>query len=160
MTGYSFTEVEAVLTKAARGNGAGVAHASRFGKAAALCLCEDNGMVLVNDALADLPGGVIFEYASRLQNDLAHASGKTLALPKGDPLWVGYIVSLPYTSEQCADGSFTVLLDTFNKPVRPPRLYIEEENMSHWQALAAKTYVPETEQSRIAGAGAGLMDND
>ena len=26
--------------------------------------------------------------------------------------------------------------------------------------LAAKTYVPETEASRLAGAGAGLTDND
>jgi hypothetical protein len=32
--------------------------------------------------------------------------------------------------------------------------------MAKWQALAAKTYVPETEQSRLGGAGAGLNDND
>ncbi len=34
---------------------------------------------------------------------------------------------------------------------------------AHWDALnawAAKTYVPETEESRLGGAGAGLTDND
>ena len=29
-----------------------------------------------------------------------------------------------------------------------------------WGAYAAKTYVPETDASRLAGAGAGLTDND
>ena len=43
MNGYSFTEVEGVLTKAARGSGAGVAHAVRFAKAAALALASEEG---------------------------------------------------------------------------------------------------------------------
>ena len=36
-------------------------------------------------------------------------------------------------------------------------------NSAHWQtlaALAARTYVPESAQSRLSGAGAGLTDND
>lgn len=36
-------------------------------------------------------------------------------------------------------------------------------NLDHWEAigrLAAQTYVPSSETSRIAGAGAGLTDND
>jgi hypothetical protein len=51
-------------------------------------------------------------------------------------------------------------MDVFAKKNRPSRVYISDENMAKWQALAAKTYVPETEQSRLGGAGAGLTDND
>ena len=160
MNGYSFTEVEAVLTKAARGSGAGVADGARFAKAGALCLCAENGADLVNAALADLPNGVIVDHASWILRDLEEAEGDTVIFPNGDPLWVGYIDTLPYKSVERPDGDIVVYMDIFAKPVRPSRVFITDENMTHWQALAAKTYVPETAQSRIAGAGAGLTDND
>ena len=160
MNGYSFTEVEGVLTKAARGSGAGVAHAARFAKAAALALASDEGADLVKAALADLPNGVIRDHAICIQRYLADAGKGTVILPNGDALWVGYIDSLPYKSVETPRGEIAVYIDVFAKPVRPPRVFISDENMAKWQALAAKTYVPETEQSRLGGAGAGLNDND
>jgi hypothetical protein len=160
MIGYSFTEIEALLSKAARGCGSGVADAARFGKAGALCLNAKEGSDLVNAALADLPKGVIGENAKYIQARLAHATGNTLQFSGGDALWEGYVTSLPYVAEQGADGAFTVSLDAFAKPVLPPRLFIADQNIANWQALAARNYVPETEQSRLAGAGAGLTDND
>ena len=39
-------------------------------------------------------------------------------------------------------------------------LYIGGETWREIEHLAARTYVAENEQSRIAGAGAGLTDND
>ena len=39
-------------------------------------------------------------------------------------------------------------------------LYIGDETWREIEHLAARTYVAENEQSRIAGAGAGLTDND
>ncbi len=39
-------------------------------------------------------------------------------------------------------------------------LFIEEKIWRELEALAANTYVPETEHSRLEGAGAGLTDND
>ncbi len=39
-------------------------------------------------------------------------------------------------------------------------LFIEEKIWRELEALAADTYVPETEHSRLEGAGAGLTDND
>ena len=160
MNGYSFTEVEGVLTKAARGSGAGVAHAVRFAKAAALALASEEGAELVNVALADLPNGLIRDHAMWIQRDLADAAEVTVIFPNGDALWVGYIDSLPYKSVETPTGEIAVYTDVFAKPVRPPRVFIRDEDMAKWQALAAKTYVPETEQSRLGGAGAGLTDND
>lgn len=43
-------------------------------------------------------------------------------------------------------------------PVEP--IEIEEHRWSVLEAMAARTYVPATAESRIAGAGAGLTDND
>ena len=160
MNGYSFTEVEGVLTKAARGSGAGVAHAVRFAKAAALALASEEGAELVNVALADLPNGLIRDHTIWIQRHLADAGEVTVKFPNGDALWVGYIDSLPYKSVETPTGEIAVYTDVFAKPVRPPRVFITDENMAKWQALAAKTYVPETEQSRLGGAGAGLTDND
>ncbi len=37
---------------------------------------------------------------------------------------------------------------------------IPQTDWAIWQGLAAKTYVPASEASRLAGAGAGLTDND
>ena len=39
-------------------------------------------------------------------------------------------------------------------------LFIEEKIWSELEALSANTYVPETEHSKLEGAGAGLTDND
>lgn len=160
MIGFSVTEVEMVLAKAARGNGAGVADAQRFAKAGAMCLCAGDGADLINEALVELPVGLIVEYATRIQKRLSDTAEDSVIFPSGDPLWVGYIRSLPYKSEEGPKGEYTVSLGAFGKLSRPARLYIPDDTMTYWQALAAKTYVPETEQSRNAGAGAGLTDND
>ena len=45
-------------------------------------------------------------------------------------------------------------------PVIPGPVTVPQADWDIWQGLAAKTYVPETEASRLAGAGAGLTDND
>jgi hypothetical protein len=37
---------------------------------------------------------------------------------------------------------------------------ISDDVWGAWEALAAKTYVPQSDASRAAGAGAGLTDND
>lgn len=51
--------------------------------------------------------------------------------------------------------SDTEILPVIYKPVSVP-----EPDWAVWTTLAARTYVPETAESRRAGAGAGLTDND
>ncbi len=62
----------------------------------------------------------------------------------------------------------TVTVDFDFSPIdvpqgRPPgtgALSVADEDWNALKALAARTYVPESEQSRLSGAGAGLSDND
>lgn len=160
MTLCSLNEVEAVLTKAARGSGADAAQAARFARAAVMYLCADKATAPLHTALAALPNGEIVEYAARLQDGLARASGQEVVFLADGPLWAGYLGALPYRCTVSGEGEFTLYLDQFEKPAKPARLEIDPDDMAAWQALAAKTYVPESAQSRLAGAGAGLTDND
>jgi hypothetical protein len=68
-------------------------------------------------------------------------------------------MALPYLVTQ-TDSGVTIDMLQYDKPKLPARLSIEAGVIDAWKALAALTYVPETEQSRQAGAGAGLTDND
>lgn len=160
MTGCSLNEIEAVLTKAARGNGADAAQAAGFARAGVMCLCTGNDVGLINAALTALPSGVIVEYAVKIQSGLVKAVDKKATLQPINALEVGYITTLPYKTERKADANWVVYLDVFEKPNKPARLDIDPDDLAHWQMLAAKTYVPESAQSRLAGAGAGLTDND
>lgn len=79
--------------------------------------------------------------------DLAHAPlvGAFLAENGVAQNWDGLTVTLSDT---------TVLTAKCNPVTIPP------QDWRVWSDCAAKTYVPETEASRLAGAGAGLTDND
>lgn len=58
-------------------------------------------------------------------------------------------------------GSGCVLTATQNpQKVQAKRLTVSDQILADLGVLAAKTYVPETDASRLAGAGAGLTDND
>lgn len=60
---------------------------------------------------------------------------------------------------QCRLGSVEASGGQLLRP-SPQGRAIDVEALEILQQLAAKTYVPATEQSRLAGAGAGLSDND
>jgi|TARA_B110000908_G_scaffold168922_1_gene224892 hypothetical protein len=160
MTRCSLNEVETLLTKAARGCGADAAQAARFGRGAVMCLCTDGVTASIHAALAALPDGVIVEYAAKIQHGLAQATEQNAVFRGNDPLWAGYLAALPYRTVWAVGIECTVHLDGFEKTPKPARLMVDPEDITRWQALAAKTFVPESEQSRLAGAGAGLTDND
>ncbi len=48
----------------------------------------------------------------------------------------------------------------FSAPSQPERVSVAPALLTGLQDFAANTYVPESEASRLAGAGAGLTDND
>jgi hypothetical protein len=160
MTRCSLNEVEVVLTKAARGCGADAAQAARFGRGAVMYLCGDDATAPIHAALAALPTGPIVDYAAKIQQDLAQATGNSANFQGAEPLWIGYFTALPYKVTRVSQAEYTVHMDAFENAPKPARLTIDPEDMAKWQALAAKTYVPESAQSRLAGAGAGLTDND
>lgn len=61
-----------------------------------------------------------------------------------------------------AQPRLRVVADTATpaKPDLPTRIDAPEALMDHLSDLAARTYVPATEASRVSGAGAGDIDND
>ena len=160
MTDCSLNEVEALLTKAARGCGADAAQAARFGRGAVMHLCMEGETAPIHAALAALPLGVIVEYTARIQQGLSQAIGDTVLFPADDPLWTSYLTALPYRLSRASQAEYAIHLNVYEKAAQPARLQVSATDMGQWQALAAKTFVPESEQSRLAGAGAGLTDND
>ncbi len=63
-------------------------------------------------------------------------------------------IAQKWDGKTVTESDTTVLTPTTN-PVTIPA-----DDWHVWSRLAAKTYVPETETSRLSGAGAGLTDND
>lgn len=151
MSGYAASEITALATKAARGAGVPPEQAARYGAAAAHHLAAGRSAAVLLSALI---------------------SGEALAFPRKvdacrtgpHPLLVtalmqSYLDAAPFPVRKTSMG---VYLD----PTAPrrtdiaARLYPAPVLIEHWQELAARTFVPETETSRIKGAGAGLRDND
>lgn len=82
----------------------------------------------------------------------------TLADVAHAPLVAAYLAA--EGTAQAWDGLEVRRSDTEILPVTYKPLTIPKSDWSVWNALAARTYVPETAASRRAGAGAGLTDND
>lgn len=154
---YSINEIEALLSKAARGGGAPAGQASVFGKAAALHIARGCDAGDIQAALAALPTGAIVLHPAALQDCLINGGGALICTPQD--LLRSYAIALPYmVTETAADISID--MTEFDKIKLPARIDVADEVIAKWRALAALTYVPETEQSRHGGAGAGLTDND
>ena len=86
-------------------------------------------------------------YAKVTFDDVRHSTYIAAALAvDGVPLWW----------ERCtiSRGDSEII------PAKPGPFTVPQADWDVWLALAAKTYVPESEASRLAGAGAGLTDND
>lgn len=52
------------------------------------------------------------------------------------------------------------LVQALPAPARPQRQSLDLELWARIKALAAHTYVPESQASKLSGAGAGINDND
>ena len=154
---FSINEIEALLSKAARGGGAPAGQASAFGKAGALHIARGFDAADVQGALDALPGGPILSYPVQLTACLSQGGG-AVECPKQD-LLRSYANGLPYAVDETEAG-FTIDTTRFEKVKLPARITVTSKMIDGWRALAALTYVPETEQSRVGGAGAGLTDND
>ena len=62
----------------------------------------------------------------------------------------------------CEQTSHGISLSKSEEPFepKPMRADLDQAVLERLNSLAALTYVPETEASRVSGAGAGLNDND
>lgn len=164
---WSATEITALAGKAARGAGAPAQQAARFGQAAATHLMAGRSPDALSAALGLLPAGPILAYPLVLDDALlcARARGSAAVLSVArDDLLDSYIETLPFAAQAqtAADGTWALTLDFAKPRPRHPAHRISgcDALVSEMAALAARTFVPESESSRRAGAGAGLTDND
>jgi hypothetical protein len=156
-----------LAAKAARGAGAPPAQAAAFGAAAAYHLRAGNSADDLSRALAVLPNGPILELPVMITRALENAvgdvaSGEIQLGPFAD-LALRYVSVQPFEIESENDGGsirFQMFLSKPHTPPPTPRIVIPDDLVAALQILAARILVPESEASRLSGAGAGLTDND
>lgn len=163
----SANEVMTLATKAARGAGAPPAQAAMFGGAALGHLaagCNANDLL---SALEALPDGPVIELPLKIAEVLESACEDEvlLTIPKGPfaALELSYLYAQPYAAKgRTVEGETEVqlFLTTPHKPPPMPRVTMPDTLYAEMQHLAARLLVPETDASRLSGAGAGLTDND
>lgn len=162
MTAVSVNEVQGLLSKAARGAGAPPAQAAAFGQAGVYHLACGGDTAVLSSALAQGLTGPIIDCPKQIQCTMSQSESVTFIVSDdpADALLSAYLDALPFQATRRSDGAIEVTRTVFQRPDLPARLQVAEDVLAGWKALAARTFVPETEQSRRAGAGAGLTDND
>ncbi|MEJ8562052.1 DUF3726 domain-containing protein [Yoonia sp. GPGPB17] len=170
----SLNEVAGMVQKAARGAGFPVGQAEDLGRIAAFLAGTGGSIAPVTAALQEPVSAVDV----RWQDD-------RIEVAQGPAILIGPIVrdafAMGCTTAVLADTAHAPLVSaclaqsgiaqkwdgctvtpsdtTVLKPACKA-VTIPTDDWQIWQGLAAKTYVPETASSRLAGAGAGLTDND
>ncbi|MDD9729832.1 hypothetical protein PVW46_07920 [Mameliella sp. AT18] len=171
---YSANEIATLAQKAARGAGFPPHQAQVFGAATVEFLASGGEAQALLDALSDPDDSPILRLPLLVEDiqravDLAGPE-ITLTLQPGDEaLAPAYarLTALHITRAelgQSEDGLPRLCLDTAPvqgaAPTLPPRIAADPALIDRLSTLAALTYVPATDSSRSAGAGAGDIDND
>jgi hypothetical protein len=160
----SANEVMTLAAKAARGAGAPAGQASLFGRVALRHLIAGRDIGELTAALAALPHGPVVTLP-QLFGELAEralqgqSKGK---LPVGS-LTVSYAEAQPYLCQsEMMPQAISVTLDLTQPAENMPieRVNLPETLAQELHFLSAKILVPESDASRLSGAGAGLTDND
>jgi hypothetical protein len=171
---YSVNEIANLAQKAARGAGFPPAQADLFGRAAAQHLGAGGAPGDLTEALADPADSPILRLPLLLddiQRVLPLAGPDLiLSLQPGDTgLVKSYVCLLPLRLSACevmqnADGpprvSLSIAPGRRTTQSAPLRIEAPWSIVDMLNKLAAETYVPATDDSRAAGAGAGNIDND
>ena len=173
MIELSFNEVETLAAKAARGAGYGWGLAEDIGRAAAALAREGrdwSGDLL--RLLEEAPGFVVSGAAGPRCPALM-AAWVADAPPEGElrladvarPVWLDALLRLrgEYRAEgdlEAARADVVVRRGRLPRPPAPGRPVLTRERLEALGALAARTYVPESESSRTRGAGGGRVDDE
>lgn len=163
----SANEVTTLAAKAARGAGAPPAQAVGFGAAALCHLIARRDPAVLRAALDALPEGAILDLPLALAMTIEDGEGAEIKgkLVVGDfpKLALSYLDAQPYTTETKLDGSTLAVTLHLTQPrarKAVARVDLPDDLAAHMQGLAAHLLVPESDASRLSGAGAGLTDND
>lgn len=169
---WSINEIQTLAAKAARGAGFPAAQADRFGRAAVVHLAMGGDENDLLSALDDPDNSPILRLPL-LADDILRAAefmGDALSLslqPGDEALAPAYAQSLHITIAGCSvemSGEVPQLTLTLGQgtsaPNMPARIDLSDQARERLLTLGKNTEVPETEESRLHGAGAGLTDND
>lgn len=174
ISAFSANEVSGLAQKAALGAGFPPAQAEMFGRAVAVHLGAGRATDDVIHALADPADSAILRLPL-LMDDVLRAvalTGDEVALtlhPGDEALAMSYARLLPMRLSDCriqrreeAQSRLVLTGDPAVPacPSLPPRIEMPLSVQEQLSELAARTYVPASEASRAAGAGAGNIDND
>ncbi|WP_415921265.1 hypothetical protein [Tateyamaria sp. SN6-1] len=163
----SWTEVQAVATRAAAGAGVPAAQSLAFGAMLTRHLADGGAEAPLHAALDD-PDRIV-TLAQRVEEVIERASitqrpVKSVEACAGQrALLVSWLFGLPCLAAVEVTGDTVLAALDLSSPStreRPDRLSISPALHDALTDYAAKTYVPDSEASRTMGAGAGLMDTD
>jgi hypothetical protein len=158
----SANQIVATTLKAARGAGFPMAQAECFAAATAQHLIQNRSEDDLSQALIHTDDSPILSLPALL-DEVCVSGSQTLQNPNLPSLVQSYVETAAFEA-QCIRAGQTILIKHLSD--RPPlitpvaRVEMSPTLWAHLNKLAAKTYVPASEASRISGAGAGLSDND
>lgn len=167
MTTHSWTEVQALGIKAASGAGVPPAQALAFGAMLVRHLA-DGGAEGPLAAALETPQTII-SLALRIERVVEAASlGVTpISVIEDNPgqraMLISWLFALPCHADVRIQGNAieaSLMLAAPSQRGRPDRVPLGPTLETQLQTLAAKTYVPDSDASRNAGAGAGQMELD
>ena len=156
----SLNEVGGMIHKAARGAGIPIGLADELAAAGVRLIGTGGAAAEVTQALTD-ETGVAFTGPAAIDAALCDRAEQRLSDVETPALLVAMVAARQVDVTAEVQGSDVVLkpgATQAEKPTGP--VVIPDADWAKWDALAAKTYVPATEESRLSGAGAGLTDND
>jgi len=157
---YSANEIEGLVLKAARGGGVPTGLGEDLAAAAAFldlqqlskCPCSDGG------AVATLPSAIDLVIAGQGPQTVTADHAVIEAYIAVRELQRGQTIIWQRTH----DGGVIERVDPSlpNDHTALGRRGIPDALLAHLKEMSSKMLVPETDESRLAGAGAGLTDND
>ncbi len=160
----SVNEVMSLAARAARGAGAPPAQAAAFGRAAMFHLAAGRAAGTLTAALEALPRGAILSLPLVFIRVLTEECSDTPLPPDVDTALVqSYAEAQTFLTTLHPEGpQMQITVDRKSASPGPAisRITMSEDLFTFLNHLAAGILVPESEASRIGGAGAGLTDND
>jgi hypothetical protein len=179
----SHNEVVTLALKAARGAGAPLGHAEDFAAAVGVLAATTPDQIGAVSCALKSPVArpqPVFE-GTRMRLSPVHVimagplladafltglAQATLVAVDAPALLAAYLSGIAQHCHVVLDmQGDSVILTRVDTPtaaptMRPGPLDIADTDWAFWESLAARTYVPASAASRLAGAGAGLTDND
>jgi|UPI0005951F6B hypothetical protein len=161
----SMSEVSGLVLKAARGAGLPLGHAEDLAAATADLTAVEMGLTQLLTALNRAQVGCAYAAPCAIDRVTAGLGSAVVKAPKCPLVWDALVTHAARSGLNVSitwSGADATLVDTAQPASPRPRgpVDIDDTLWAALSTLAAKTYVPATEASRLAGAGAGLTDND